>query len=693
MAFCKDCNTPLCEECKRQHQRNRTTLKHEVNEIGSNINSHEDPTHSNPPPKVAPEFTRVSHNPWKCELHKQEEVEMYCKDCDEVTCYRCVLTKHTTEGKLHDLIAADKVGEYREKVIQLVKPVEELELKFGEAIEAVKALQKGLVKTKKFKKEAIEEHHKKLQNDLDKQKQQLVEKVEEIEKRKQERLKDQFGELQRIQATLQSSTKFARHICETYIAMELFFIQSQVSSRLEQLHGGYNPHPRQPCDNDIIQFARNEELETKVKSTNAIGEVFADAHIQAFTADDLDGIPFIQGKPTDFQVTCRDIVGSPLSEHHFTVVAEIRAHGEEEAIQCNVVNDENGTYTVTVQPQTHGDHAMTISVEMDQKKVPIAANPYRIYVAPPHCNVTEAAWTISKESDERLNEILKNPWGIVITGDNKIVVSDVITNCIIIFDNDRNYLLSIGTEGKGEMQFNSPRGLAVTRENHVIVAEKKNHRLQEISLDGNGQFVRFFGANEAGVAGSADGQLHGPSNVAVNSDGTVLVTDSINQRIVYFQRDGTLLGVIGRWGCELNAFNEPYAISVFCQPCVSGEGSREMIFVIERQGQRVQCFLKQDDNSYKSIKTFGKKGTDPGQLEQPVGLTVDPKSGYVFIVESNHRLSLFSRSGEFLYSFGSQGNGPVQFYNAMSVAVLNNSHIVVTDCANGRVVAFQILEA
>lgn len=285
---------------------------------------------------------------------------------------------------------------------------------------------------------------------------------------------------------------------------------------------------------------------------------------------------------------------------------------------------------------------------------------------------------------------MKSPWGVAVSKDERVVVSDSESNCLLVFGKDGNLLLTIGKEGRGELEFKSPRGLACTPNNHVVVAERNNHRLQEVTLEG--QFVRFIGANESGKAGGENGQFNHPTGVAINSEAIVFATDSLNHRIQYFKPDGTFLGIIQKQS-HGGMLNDPSSISIYRQPRVQGEGNRELIFVTERQGHQVQCFEK-EDGTYVLVKMFGERGVNKGQMREPVGIQVDQKSGYVFVAEMyNHRVSIFSRSGKFISSFGSRGNNPSQFQNPMCIATLGDTRLVITDSGNGRVQVFNILES
>ena len=676
VSFCTVCNDPLCATCDNYHRRSRKTAAHSIVQLGKvDVDS--------PTVTESEVFSGVRHNAWKCEKHAREEVEVYCKTCDVVTCLRCAITMH----KSHDYSFADDViDQYQGKIDELAGQTQKVEQKFEQTIETISATKTRLEETERATAEKICHQYDQIKAELDKQKDALLQTVKQIGDGKKLRLDTQLEELEKVKTKLQASVKFARGTRENCIPIEFLFLQSQIEARLEKLCREFTNHPCEPKDDDVISFTVNEDFEKWIREINTIGEVAADPQPDAFTVNDIENVHFITKRKATFTVTCQDSTGNRLAKEHpeIEVRAETRPEEGRDPVQCHVANSQNGTYTVTVLPQTRGLYQMTVSASINGRL--IWKQSYHIVVSPPHRNVTsmEATRSITKKGT------MKTPWGVVVSKDEKVVVSDFESNCLLVFSKDGNLLQTIGKEGKGEVEFKSPRGLACTPANHIIVAEKGNHRLQEVTLEG--QFVRFFGTNESGKAGSENGQFNSPTGVAVNSEAIVFATDSLNHRIQYFKPNGTFLGVIEKRE-HGNGLNDPSSISIYKQLRIQGEGSRELIFVTERQGHQVQCFEK-EDGMYVSVKMFGERGVNKGQMREPVGIQVDQKSGYVFVTELyNHRISIFSRSGKFISCFGSRGNGPSQFQNPMSIATLGDTRVVITDSGNGRLQVFNILES
>ncbi|HNT36741.1 MAG TPA: hypothetical protein PKH07_17265, partial [bacterium] len=78
-------------------------------------------------------------------------------------------------------------------------------------------------------------------------------------------------------------------------------------------------------------------------------------------------------------------------------------------------------------------------------------------------------------------------------------------------------LASWGGAGSGDGQMNLPRGLALSPDGNLYVADSRNHRIQ--AFDSSGKFLFQWG-----TAGDGNSQFNEPSDVALASDGSVWVT-------------------------------------------------------------------------------------------------------------------------------------------------------------------------
>ena len=124
-----------------------------------------------------------------------------------------------------------------------------------------------------------------------------------------------------------------------------------------------------------------------------------------------------------------------------------------------------------------------------------------------------------------------NPYGIVVDEKNQhIIVSDEGNHRLQSFSRQGQYLSSYGSKGSGNGQFNYPRQLCIhPLSNHIIVADWYNHRLQ--MLTDQFQFVKVIG----------QGQLQYPRAVDCSRSTHHIVTADCNRQLHLYSSDGNTL--------------------------------------------------------------------------------------------------------------------------------------------------------
>jgi poly(3-hydroxybutyrate) depolymerase/sugar lactone lactonase YvrE len=94
---------------------------------------------------------------------------------------------------------------------------------------------------------------------------------------------------------------------------------------------------------------------------------------------------------------------------------------------------------------------------------------------------------------------------------------------------------------------NAPSGLAVDREGNLYIADRYNHRIRRLALDG--RISTVAGTGTPGFAGDESPatatSLNFPSGVAVDSQGNLFIADSFNHRVRRVGIDGVMTTVIG----------------------------------------------------------------------------------------------------------------------------------------------------
>eukprot|EP00455_Lapot_gusevi_P019114 TRINITY_DN2056_c0_g1_i5.p1 TRINITY_DN2056_c0_g1~~TRINITY_DN2056_c0_g1_i5.p1 ORF type:complete len:365 (+),score=126.34 TRINITY_DN2056_c0_g1_i5:101-1195(+) len=224
--------------------------------------------------------------------------------------------------------------------------------------------------------------------------------------------------------------------------------------------------------------------------------------------------------------------------------------------------------------------------------------------------------------------------------------------------------------GAAAGDLNAPRSIALLPGGSVLVGESQNHRLS--LFDRHGNFVRHIGSS-----GSENGQLQNPWGFSVDTQNQVVyIADWSNNRVVAFDLEGNFLRKIG---CKF--LRRPSSVFL----ARSGH-----LYVAESDSHRVSVWST--DGEF--VRSFGSKGTKPGQLRSPSSVVVDYKSdpeGVVYVSEaSNHRISAFDTQGNFLRTFGGYGceEGMLQYPSAVVVGP-KDGLLYVAEESGARVSVFR----
>jgi DNA-binding beta-propeller fold protein YncE len=153
--------------------------------------------------------------------------------------------------------------------------------------------------------------------------------------------------------------------------------------------------------------------------------------------------------------------------------------------------------------------------------------------------------------ENQITEGLIDPVGIALDKENRFLyVVDTQQDQVIVYDADTLKLLRrIGTGGKNHYlttpgDFGAPQGVAVDNDGNVYVTDTLNNRVEIFDADGN--FISLFGKH-----GDGPGTFARPKGIAIDGDGHIWVADEMQDRLEVFNREGQLLTYIGLGHGEL----------------------------------------------------------------------------------------------------------------------------------------------
>ena len=270
------------------------------------------------------------------------------------------------------------------------------------------------------------------------------------------------------------------------------------------------------------------------------------------------------------------------------------------------------------------------------------------------------------------------PRGVAVAPNGNIYVADSFNHRIQVLDPSGQYRFSWGgVQGSEDGQFNEPWGVAVGPDGKVYVADTWNHRVQIFDADGN--FIRSIGTfvNVQTAPDTETGNFWGPRDIAVDSQGNFYVTDTGNKRIQKFDADGNFLETHGGGGIIAGSFEEPVGIAI---------DSNDNIYVADTWNHRIQKF----DSAFNPLLQWDVKGWDTESVVNKPYIAVDDQDRVIISDPEGYRLIAYDgTTGDVLATWGQYGQDLSSFQLPVGVEVDSEGNILVVDSDSNRIMQFQ----
>ena len=261
------------------------------------------------------------------------------------------------------------------------------------------------------------------------------------------------------------------------------------------------------------------------------------------------------------------------------------------------------------------------------------------------------------------------PYGIAVDSKGNVYVADQRVGAVFIFNPQTRevQLLRNGFEA----HFGWINGLAIDDDDRLFVSDGKMHR------------VLIFNPKHE-VEGQISEGLVDPVGLAIDTTNRFLyVVDTQQDQVIVYDADTfKLLRRIGTGG-KNHYLTTPGDFGAPQCAAVDKDGN---LYVTDTLNNRVEIF----DADGKFISQFGKAGDGPGYFSRPKGIAVDG-DGHIWVADAmQDRLQVFNREGQLLTYIG-QGHGelPGQFKALVGVAVDKNNRVFTTEQEPGRMQMFQ----
>lgn len=374
-----------------------------------------------------------------------------------------------------------------------------------------------------------------------------------------------------------------------------------------------------------------------------------------------------------------------------------------------VSTDPNAWRDLTEWPQRH-DFQMWVRRDIaseiwDLGVTPVVEDPNNVCVQSRDREVDLSAATIFQGAFGDLG--LNAPRDVAVAPNGNRVIADSGNQRIVIADQAGNYIssfgrsceLSRGEEGGcvdpdgdgplalGDGQFgpfgegaDGMWGVAVDQDGEIYVADTWNGRIQV--FDSQGNFLRKWG-----TFGSTNGELgnhlalFGPRGIAIDAVGNLLVADTGNKRIIQFTPNGDLVSQVGGGGVIGGRFEEPVGVSV--------DPTTGSVYVADAWNQRVQKLSA----ALEFEAEYAICGWESQQLYHKPFVAAAPNGDVYASDPELSQIYVYSSTGEVKAVFGRAGNQANEVLLPLGMSVdPQTGSLLVADSGNNRVLAFPLLQ-
>ncbi len=221
--------------------------------------------------------------------------------------------------------------------------------------------------------------------------------------------------------------------------------------------------------------------------------------------------------------------------------------------------------------------------------------------------------------------------------------------------------------GKVLFQLAQPYGMAVDSKGKLYVADTKvgaififNTETRDVEMIKNkidAHFDRIIG-------------------LAMDDDDRLFVSDPGLRHVLVFDKNHKATDVI------TDGMVEPSGLALDIQ--------NRLLYVSDIKQDQILVY---DADSFKLKRKMGTGGkehtlTTPGDFAKPSGVAVD-KEGNLYVADTlNDRIEVFDADGQFIRSWGKNGDGPGYFARPKGVAIDADGHVWVADGMQDRVQVF-----
>ena len=373
--------------------------------------------------------------------------------------------------------------------------------------------------------EEIHEMVEEMMNVLRQSERKLTEQAKRVTDDKLKVLSEQMKSAEMSLSLLEDVEDYVEQSLKTGSPQQVLRSKKQMMERMSEVTAQINVEELHPKEKADFVLSKD------IKSLYHIGDIvtYSSTALQQCRVKKIDRIAPAK-KAVSFSLSMEapdsSLLSVPLSSLRCSLVPVGKG---DQPIHTTVTttSTDPGVYRIQCNPSTSGTHTVKVQVydvQLEDTSLVIPFNPYLDNITPVR-TITE----------------FNRPWGVAVSDDNHVIIAENNSHCVTILDREGKKVKSLGGKGGGgNIKFSYPRGVAITPDKFILVSD--SHSIQKISMDG-------YLIASVGEEGSGPLQFNNPSGIAISPiTGQVYIADWSNDRIQVLNPDLTFSHSFGSKG-------------------------------------------------------------------------------------------------------------------------------------------------
>ena len=544
---CLECVDFLCDDCAPSHDHRiaRFSRQHHIISVPASENK-----------------KLLKRRDYQCEKHLSDKLRFYCEECQRPICRECILIEHKNHSHTY---LKDEVTKHRNTIETLMLGVRDKITAFEDALQNIDEAEANLEANCGQAEYIIERSVQDVITQIRGQQQELQRKLQRISVSRKKQLNAHRKSIQTGLENLLSGFDFTGKALGHGSELQILSIKDEVIDRLQGL-ATISPQKDMTLDNLSQLYFVASEISTENANLPPLGQIrCGDRSIgDSSEATDSRSVCSVDSSECGDSSLAESlppkspkrVVSAESKPAVMLTKPQLLFHLKDETNEDSEFDWPSGV-TVT----NDGEYIAVVDRDNDRIQVYNRKGKFECkfgsrgrgpcqFELPLDVAITnddDPCIYVTDEYNHRVQKLtlygkyishfgdkgqMKQPYGISLDRDGRVVVTDIGKHRVTIHDSNGEMLHQFGSRGDGDSQFNEPR-YVTTYEDKIVVSDHCNHCVKIFSSSGT--HLRTFGS-----CGSGNGQFIGPTGVCIDKEGNIIVADCAD-RIQLFSPEGMFI--------------------------------------------------------------------------------------------------------------------------------------------------------